>query len=336
MRPLIVLFLIAVAAGCAAPGSTSLSRLDLGALARGAATKESAYWTFFSNQQQPELETAAVPLTKKSKVKNINGNSKNMLRDACCIRFYQNQAYVLGNTSGSSQPNTLWIFELPLTTASKVQYYDTLEGESFAVHMEFDAHGNLWVSSLGYERGTPEVTEYAAGSFFQEGGSISPSLTLTDGLDGPQGLGFDKNGRLYVANANSNEIAVFAQPIQNQQPYYLEGIESPGGIAFDAHGNLFAASNDGSTGAMAEYKSDHLHAGDKPNVIDPQGINASPYGSDLAFDGAGNLYDGDCGDTAGIYEWPLSTAKFSKTLAPSFYTNATILQNGCAWGLAIR
>ncbi len=93
------------------------------------------------------------------------------------------------------------------------------------------------------------MNEYS-GDFFLEGGNIAPALTLTAGLNGPQGVGFDQNGNLYVANGGTNQIAVFAQPIQNQQPCYLEGADNAGALAFDAKGNLFAASNDGSAGSI--------------------------------------------------------------------------------------
>ena len=199
------------------------------------------------------------------------------------------------------------------------------------MHIQFDSHNNLWASSIG----STSVYEYS-GDLLQEGGDITPSLTLTAGLDGPTGIAFDKNGNLYVANGGGNDVAVFAQPIQNQQPYYLKGITNPGGIAFDKSGNLYAASNGASTGAIAQYASGHLHSGDKPSVVDRKGIKAGPYGSDLQFDSAGNMYDGDCGGTAGIYTYPLASKKFTSKLAPAFYTNKGILNVGCVWGLAIN
>jgi hypothetical protein len=77
----------------------------------------------------------------------------------------------------------------------------------------------------------------------------------------------------------------------------LKGAAGPAGLAFDGNGNLFVSIN-AATGAIAEYASDQLKSGDKPSVIDSTGIAANPYGADLAFDAAGNLYDADCGDTA--------------------------------------
>jgi len=95
-------------------------------------------------------------------------------------------------------------------------------------------------------------------------------------------------------------------------------------------------SSNGATGAIAEYASDHLKSGNAPTIVDPKGLAGSPYGADLNFDAAGNLYDGDCSSTPGIYSYPTATKKFSSSLAPSFYTNDTITMIGCVWGVAVH
>jgi hypothetical protein len=329
------LFALSLAACAAPPDASAPPAAAAPAAFTPRAASQDAYWVMFSRTGQPVVEFAATPLSKKSVVHQIDGDSRNMLQNACCVRVYHNLAWILTAPGGSGAPDELLIFRLPLKSAERPLYYDKLEGSQFAVHAEFDGHGNLWVSSLGHSRMNSNVNEYSA-DFFLEGGDITPALTLTTGLSGPQGLGFDPNGNLYVANGKTSQIAVFAQPIQNRQPYYLDGVGNPGALAFDAHGNLFAASNEGSTGAIVEYRSGDLRSGDKPDVVDSTGIQAGPYGSDLGFDKAGNLYDGDCGNTAGIYTYPLATKKFTSHLAPSFYTNSTILQFGCVWGLAIH
>lgn len=338
MRPLVSVLLLSLAAACA---STRTAMPPAGALIGGArtatapGTSQSVYWTFFSNHATEQLQIAAEPLKTHSHVDDVNGTSGNMLYNTCCVRFYKGFAWILTGPYGSGGSNQLLIFRLPLTTKSTPLYYDYLDEATFGVHMEFDAHGNLWVSFLGYQRGVNTVNEYA-GDFFQQNGVLEPSLSLTTGISGPQGLAFDPNGNLYVADGTSNDIAVFAQPIQNSQPYYLQGVTGPGGLAFDGQGNLYAFSNAGSSGALVRYNRGHMRSGDKPNVVDPNGLQNSPYGSDLAFDKAGNLLDADCGNTAGIYTYPLATQKFTSTLSPSFYTNKVILENGCSWNLALH
>jgi hypothetical protein len=85
-----------------------------------------------------------------------------------------------------------------------------------------------------------------------------------------------------------------------------------------------------------KYASGDLRAGKKPTISDTTGIAANAFGSDLAFDKAGNLYDGDCGDSPGIYSYPLANQKFTSKLTPAFYTNTKITTAGCVWGLAIH
>lgn len=336
MRYLAPLLYALVAAGCTGVSNAPVPPAAVSGAGLHVAAKQPphAYWALFANQK-PELEVAATPLTRNGTVVRLNGTTGNMLSHTCCIRFRQNFAWVLTAPGGQTEANVLLIFRLPLTPSSVPLYYDTLEGNTFGVHMEFDSIGNLWMSALGPQRNLGTVTEYS-GNFLQEGGDFQPALTLTTGLSTPQGIAFDQNGYLYVANAGSNNIAVFSKPFGNEKPYHLTGIENPGGITFDKNGNLFAASNEGSTGAIVEYLKSHLDRGAKPNVVDATGIVGSPYGSDLAFDAAGNLYDADCGSHAGIYTYPLATQQFTSKLKPSFYTNQSILQNGCTWGIALH
>ena len=335
MRYIATLFLVLLATACAsirdvaiAPGPAHLQTLTF-----PDAAKQKLYWALFAPQPNPQLEFSVTPLSKNNGLQKILGSPGNMLQEASTIRFSSgNLAWVLTQPNGPNASDVLLIFQLPITQSSTPLYYDTLEGSLVGVHMEFDSHGNLWLSS----NGNNAVYEYT-GDFLMQGGDIVPSLTLNVGLDNPQGLAFDPNGNLYVANADSNQIAVFAQPISNEQPYYLVGLNNPGGLAFDARGNLFASSNNGANGgAIVKYSNAHLRSGDKPAVVDKTGISPNPFGSDLAFDPAGNLYDGDCGNTAGIYSYPIATQRFTKTLAPTFFTTKQILQIGCVWGLAIH
>lgn len=344
-RFIVCAFAIA-AAGCAAsqnapvdsvlsahggPGGVRVSMAS--GVSPNASTTHRIIWTFFSNQPQPQLSSGAVPLISGEGVTPVDGTTQNMILEAATVRIHANMAWVMVSPGGASQPNELLIFRLPLTTASIPLYYDTLENTAFGVHMAFDSHGNLWTSSLGYHRLTPQVNEYS-GDFFEEGATLTPALTLNVGFTSPQGLGFDKNGRLYVADDGDSRIAVFAQPIQNAQPYYLEGVNNPGGIIFNKAGDLFAASN-GSPGSIEEFLSTDLQSGDTPSIVDTTGIKSGEYGSDLGFNAAGNLFDGDCGNNPGIYTWQLSTKAFSSTLAPSYYTNKVIIKDGCVWGIAL-
>jgi hypothetical protein len=292
------------------------------------------YWTMFYSSPNPQVEIANRPLKSSSKVTNINGNGSNQLVCASAIRFFASRLWIMSlspcNGSGTS---VLRVYKLPFTARSKPLKTLTLSGPMDADHMAFDASGNLWVPSVGNN----SVYEYKGP--FTTSGTLSPATTLTMGLNFPQGVGFDSKGNLYVANTgihnSTHAITVFKAPISNRTPYYLNGVASPSGLTFDRNGNLFASSN-AATGAIAEYASNHLKSGSMPSIVDSTGLAPSPYGADLNFDANGNLYDGDCSSTPGIYAYPTATKPFSSTLAPTFYTNNTLKSIGCVWGVAVH
>ncbi|HEX3458930.1 MAG TPA: hypothetical protein VHR97_13355, partial [Candidatus Baltobacteraceae bacterium] len=246
------------------------------------------YWSLFYAQPNPQVEIAKAPLKAQSKVTDINGNSKNLLVCANAIRFVGSKLWIMNLSPCHGSGETIvQVYSLPLKTNSAPEKTFILSGPMFADHMTFDASGNLWVPSYG----TNAVYEYEGP--FTSSGTLSPAITLTHGLRTPQGLGFDSKGNLYVANTGTtngkNAITVYKAPIANRQPYYLKGVTAPSGLAFDKNGNLFASSN-GATGAIAEYASDHLKSGSAPTIVDSTGLAPSPYGADLTFDAAGNLY----------------------------------------------
>jgi hypothetical protein len=291
-----------------------------------------AYWTLFYAQPNPQVQIAKLPLKPLLKVTDINGNGTNKLVCANAIRFVGSKLWIMNlSPCHASDSSIVQVYSLPLTTSSAPKYTFTLSGPLDADHMVFDRAGNLWVPSYG----NSTVYEYTGP--FTSSATLQPATTLTLGLNVPQGLGFDSKGNLYVANTGTTSgkhaITVFKAPISNRTPYFLKGVIAPSGLSFDAKGNLYVSSN-AKTGAIAEYATNHLKSGDAPTIVDSTGLAASPYGADLNFDSAGNLYDADCGSTPGIYSYPTARKKFTSKLAPSFYTNSTIQNVGCVWGIA--
>ncbi len=291
-----------------------------------------AYWTLFYAQPKPQVEIAKLPLKSSSHVTGVNGNGTNQLVCANAIRFVGSKVWITNlSPCHSYGASIVGVYSLPLTSSSSPQKTFTLSGPLDADHMAFDASGNLWVPSVGDNA----VYEYTGP--FTSSGTLTPATKLTMGLNVPQGLGFDTKGNLYVANTGTSTgakaITVFKAPISNSKPYYLKGVIAPSGLAFDAKGNLYVSSN-AAAGAIAEFARDHLKSGDSPTVVDSSGLAANSYGADLNFDGAGNLYDADCGDSAGIYTYPTASKKFTSHLTPSFFTTATIQTIGCIWGIA--
>ena len=340
MRSIAAALLVTVPAlaACSQPTASvpSLASFGNGALSEGVPAKKSAaraYWTLFYAGADPQVEIAKLPLKPSSKVTDVDGTAGNELVCANAIRFVGDKVWIMNlspcHGSGSS---IVQVYALPLKTTSKPQNAFTLSGPMDADHMTFDASGDLWVSSYGNNA----VYEYTGP--FTTSGTLEPATTLTTDIDTPQGLGFDSKGNLYVANAGSSgsqAIAVFKAPIANRKPYFLKGVSGPAGLTFDASGDLFVSSN-ATVGAIAEYVSNDLKSGDKPTVVDKTGIAANPYGSDLSFDAAGNLYDADCGGTPGIYSYPTATKKFASNLSPSFFTDGNVTSIGCVWGIALH
>jgi hypothetical protein len=299
------------------------------------ASVSKAYWTLFNAKRNPQVEIATLPLKRSPQVTDVNGNATNQLVCANAMRFHGGHLWIMNlNPCRGSGSSILQVYSLPLTSESVPKAAFVLSGPLDADHMTFDAKGHLWVSSIGNNT----VYEYTGP--FTSSGTLSPTKTLTLGLNLPQGLGFDVQGKLYVANGGSTDgqkaIAVFNAPIKNRRPYFLRGVIAPSGLAFDRNGNLYVTYNGTTTGAIALYGSMHLRAGNRPTLFDLMGIANNAYGADLNFDKAGNLYDADCGATPGIYSYATARKKFSPNLVPSFYSNDAISSIGCVWGIALH
>ncbi len=105
------------------------------------------------------------------------------------------------------------------------------------------------------------------------------TVFANSGLSGPQGIAFDNNGNLYVANSGNNTIEKFNSQGVGTLFAYL-GVNNPQGLAFYG-GNLYVANNWG--GNIEEF-----------NSIGASTIFASnlTFPDSLAFDNSGNLYAG--------------------------------------------
>jgi len=125
-------------------------------------------------------------------------------------------------------------------------------------------------------------------------GSHAPNAAIVGKktqLHFPQGVAFDSNGNLYVANAKS--IGIFAPGAQgNVAPSGVlqgtrTGLSRPSGIALDAAGDLYVVNN--STPSVTVYA-----PGSTGNVAPIRTIGGSntqlsyPWG--VALDAAGNVY----------------------------------------------
>jgi sugar lactone lactonase YvrE len=187
----------------------------------------------------------------------------------------------------------------------------------------FDSHGNLWVSDGGNDR----VLEFS--SPFTIGKSASVVLGQKDfaswqvlngtnqkSLYHPQGLTFDKDGNLWIADGASNRILEFKPPFKTGQiPSLVLGqkdfgvgdypqsgtaqpVYYPEGIAFDPDGNLWVADTNS---RLLEFKQPFTNGENVSLTIGNQiagGVSSSVLStpSGITFDKNGNLWVADSGN----------------------------------------
>jgi sugar lactone lactonase YvrE len=118
---------------------------------------------------------------------------------------------------------------------------------------------------------------------------VKPDGTKTEfasGLVTPIGAAFDKQGTLFVGDADSStdNNSIYAFAADGLRSTFATDLNSPFGLAFDSSGSLFVAGAD--TGVVTKITS----AGAKTEFA--SGL-ASPFG--LAFDTVGNLFVSDEG-----------------------------------------
>jgi sugar lactone lactonase YvrE len=291
------------------------------------------YWTLYASRTYPEVEFAKTPMKKKSKVTNVGGNTANLLNYTSGLTFdASGRLWILSFGKYEGNPVTAVVFKLPLTPSSKPEYEFVLSDTDGSNAIAFDPSGNLWVSSPGNN----EVMEYTGP--FTTSGTLDPAFTLNGGTLVPYGVAFDASSNIYISVENStggDSIAADAKPYTSY-PYFLDGLDKPGSLTFDKDGNLYGSTN-GSSPALVRYDKDDLKSGDKPSIVDLNGLPSESYLSAFAFSSTGDLYVANCGnaDSAGIDVYPTSHKAFSAKMKPSLlYSNADIREAGCAWGIA--
>lgn len=92
LRSLALAFATLLTAGCTATANPPISSSDTVTKSERPDAKHNIYWAFFGglHQSNPQLQTTTIPLSSSSKVRNINGTTRDMLANICCVRVYKN------------------------------------------------------------------------------------------------------------------------------------------------------------------------------------------------------------------------------------------------------
>ncbi|HEV2908990.1 MAG TPA: hypothetical protein VGX02_06915, partial [Candidatus Eremiobacteraceae bacterium] len=298
------------------------------------------YSTFSNTVGAPGLGVVPYPLTNTSTLTlTINNSAINgLVEPSALLVDGSGRLFVLNDTA----PYTIPVYALPLTATSTPAFTLTMPaGTNNAFNMNFDASGNLWVSS------TNSNTIYEFTGPFNASATLVPVATIATGVCGrPEGLGFDVAGNLYAACESStgaaNAVGVFLKGTgftnATALDHVLIGPGHPEALNFDRTGNLYVGSNLTPPNAgIAQYLSNNLAAAAAPNVYNSTGMSPGPFPEQFVFDPAGNLYDADCGTNPHIYVYPTGSQAFSATLAPTAaYSDANIVASNCVGGIALH
>jgi len=184
--------------------------------------------------------------------------------------------------------------------------------------MAFDHSGDLWVSDYN----NSQVAEYTPPFTTGESATLevgSPGFSTSGCANtgpayvcSPNGIAFDPQGNLWVADSENNSIVEFKAPFTTGESWstvigeYSDyqpnatNLGQPYGIAFDSAGNLWAADTDDNR--VVEYRAP-LTTGEAASFVigqptltsatnnDAQSNMSGP--EDVAFDSSGNLWVAD-------------------------------------------
>ena len=156
----------------------------------------------------------------------------------------------------------------------------------------FDSAGNLWVTDYINQ----EIHKYTPAQLAS--GASVPAVTISTQKE-PWGIAFDTHGNLWVSFYNGNyvlryaasDVAAWSGSLTD--PAHALSIPTPIGplgLAFDAQGNLWVAGFD----VPQAYEIDAAQLGGSGSVLPTDSLMSAylDHGSALAFDRAGNLWEG--------------------------------------------
>ncbi|MBD5657391.1 MAG: hypothetical protein IAI50_19745, partial [Candidatus Eremiobacteraeota bacterium] len=134
----------------------------------------------------------------------------------------------------------------------------------------------LYVSDLGVHAGT-------GGAWLLSPREFEPIAKLSAGMEVPDGEWIDRAGNYYVANANGGNVTEYA-PGSRRLTCMYPGASDPTNVKTDADGNVYVIDwNIGQRGSIDVYKQ-------CSKTIVKKFTFGRGAPTDVAFDGAGNLF----------------------------------------------
>jgi len=254
----------------------------------------------------PQIWQFALPLTNTSPASvTMPGNGATDVKSIAFDRF--GDLFAVNNPGGGNVYITVYA---PFVTAASTPIATITTGFTCCAYVvAVDPGGLLWTcSTIGacYQYPGP----YS--------GSVSPtpSITLSDQLNRPEGLAWNAAGDLFIANEGSpGNIVRFNHPVTNGETHSAvlnTGGEQIIGLAMDGAGNLYAGSH--TNGLILRFNASNQSNAATPDFIDTATGSTNIYS--LAIDAAGNLYAADPANCK-ILVFPTVATSFSNSLAPT-------------------
>jgi hypothetical protein len=131
----------------------------------------------------------------------------------------------------------------PSIARASVPAADAPESQAQNDHHKKKAKQLLFVS----DNENNEIRVFNAASKSQ---NPPPLRTITNGINGPNGIATDESGNLYVANYVSNTVTVYAPNGSTPKATISNGLNGPFDVKVDAFGNVYVA-NDPVYGGIA-------------------------------------------------------------------------------------
>jgi sugar lactone lactonase YvrE len=161
----------------------------------------------------------------------------------------------------------------------------------FPTRVLVDSAGDTYVTTAG---DTPEVLIYEPDAT----GNVAPKRYLRTGLAGPTGLALDSAGRVYVSNANVNNVVVYAPNATGLAPPVAvltdASLAVPSGVALDSQGAVYVSSQQGNS--ISIFRPVDLGSPSLVRLIKgPNTTMSLPTG--VAIDPNGHVLVGNWGET---------------------------------------